>query len=304
MTSVEVPALERKLVAILAADVEGYSRLMHADEERTLATLTSHRFIIDSLIAAGRGDIAGTAGDSVLAEFPSVVDALKTAVAIQQELSKANSTMPADSRMTLRIGINVGDVMVKDGGIFGDGVNVAARLEAIAEPGGICVTRGVRDHVRDRFNYEFDDLGEHAVKNISRPVRIFRVNFDPTGTTTLGMVQSDLTLPSGEPVASTDDAAGQDSEAVELAFWESLQDSSDPTEYQAYVDRFPNGAFMDLALARLAKPRSDAKDKGVELEFWNSIKDRGLPEMFQAYLDKYPDGEFKSLATIQLRAIR
>ena len=194
MTSVEVPPLERKLVAILAADVEGYSRLMHENEERTLATLTGHRAIINSLIAAGRGEISGTAGDSVLAEFPSVVDAVHCAVAIQQALAKANDPLPVDGRMALRIGINVGDVMVKDGGIFGDGVNVAARLEAIAEPGGICVTRGVRDHLRDRMGYEFDDLGEHKVKNISRPVRVFRVHFDPQGTTNLGAAESEPAL--------------------------------------------------------------------------------------------------------------
>ena len=181
----ETPPLERKLVAILAADVVGYSRLMHDDEERTLATLTAHRAVIDELIAKGRGQIAGTAGDSVLAEFPSVVDALRCAVAIQQALAKANKPLPAKEQMLFRIGINVGDVMVKDGDIFGDGVNVAARLEGIAEPGGICVTRGVRDHLRDRMEFEFEDLGEHRVKNISRPVRVFRVGFDPDATTEL-----------------------------------------------------------------------------------------------------------------------
>src|SRR4029453_7072290 len=107
------------------------------------------------------------------------------AVAIQQALAKANKPLPAESRMLFRIGINVGDVMVKDGDIFGDGVNVAARLEGIAEPGGICVTRGVRDHLRDRMEYEFEDLGEHKVKNIARPVRVFRVCFDPDGKTEL-----------------------------------------------------------------------------------------------------------------------
>jgi len=146
----EAPPLERKLAAILAADFEGYSRLMHADEERTLVTLTGHRSVVDDLIVRVRGQIFGTAGDSVLAEFPSVVDAYACAVAIQQALTRANSDLPENDRMLLRIGINVGDVMVKDGDIFGDGVNIAARVEALASPGGICVTRGVRDHLRDR----------------------------------------------------------------------------------------------------------------------------------------------------------
>src|SRR5829696_3514634 len=130
---------------------------MHEDEERTLATLTAHRRIIDDLIVAGRGEISGTAGDSVLAEFASVVHAVHCAVGIQQALTKANRALPPEGTMMLRIGINVGDVMVKDGSIFGDGVNVAARLEALAEPGGICVTRGVRDQVRDRLDYAFQD---------------------------------------------------------------------------------------------------------------------------------------------------
>src|SRR3712207_2401698 len=181
----EAPPLDRKLVAILAADVEGYSRLMHDDEEAALATLTAHRGIIDNLIEMGRGQISNTAGDSVLAEFASVVDAVRCAVAVQQGMRKANAALTSERQMHLRIGINVGDVMVKDGGIFGDGVNVAARLETLADPGGICVTRGVRDHVRDRVDYEFEDLGEHSVKNIARPVRVFRVVFDPDGSTEL-----------------------------------------------------------------------------------------------------------------------
>ena len=201
----ETPPLERKLVAILAADVVGYSRLMHDDEERTLATLTAHRAIIDELIANGRGEIAGTAGDSVLAEFASVVDAVRCAVSIQQALAKANEPLPAESRMLFRIGINVGDVMVKDGDIFGDGVNVAARLEGIAEPGGICVTRGVRDHLRDRMEYKFEDLGEHSVKNIARPVRVFRVRFDPNGTTELA--PSEPAPPSAEALSTNSNSS-------------------------------------------------------------------------------------------------
>ena len=148
----EAPPLERKLVAILAADVEGYRRLMHADEEATLATLTAHRAIIDELIAVDRGGIAGTAGDSVLAEFASVVDAVRHRRRHPAGARRGQPAVAPERRMLFRIGINVGDVMVKDGDIFGDGVNVAARLKALAEPGGICVTRGVRDHLRDRMD--------------------------------------------------------------------------------------------------------------------------------------------------------
>ena len=144
--TVEAPPLERKLVAILAADVAGYSRMMHQDEDATLATLTTHRTVIDDLIIAGRGEISGTAGDSVLAEFASVVDAVHCAVAIQQALHKCNANLTDERRMRLRIGINVGDVLVKDGTIFGDGVNVASRLEGLAEPGSVCITRCARPY--------------------------------------------------------------------------------------------------------------------------------------------------------------
>lgn len=307
MPTVEAPPLERKLVAIMAADVEGYSRLMHEDEERTLATLSAHRSIIDALISAGRGEISGTAGDSVLAEFASVVDAVHCAVSIQQALAKANADLPDESRMLLRIGINVGDVMVKDGSIFGDGVNVAARLESIAEPGGICVTRGVRDHLRDRMDYQFEDLGEHHVKNIVRPVRVFRVCFEPDGTAELPQGGSSaskegvhLAIDQGPPVAASADA-------VELAFWQSVQASDDPSEYQAYLAQYPKGDFAALAQARLANPsaseQSLSEDRAIELEFWNSIKDTELRAMFEAYLKKYPDGEFRTLAEIRLEAL-
>src|ERR1700693_1686725 len=137
----EAPPLQRKLVAILAADVAGYSRLMEAGEERALATLSAQRRIIDEVIVRHRGRIAGTAGDSVLAEFASVLDATHAAVEIQSALAEANNALPEERRMAFRIGINIGDVMVKDGDVFGDGVNIAARLEALAEPGGICISR-------------------------------------------------------------------------------------------------------------------------------------------------------------------
>jgi len=307
MPTVEAPPLERKLVAIMAADVEGYSRLMHDDEERTLATLSAHRNIIDALIAAGRGEISGTAGDSVLAEFASVVDAVHCAVSIQQALAKANADLPAKSRMVLRIGINVGDVMVKDGGIFGDGVNVAARLEAIAEPGGICVTRGVRDHLRDRMDCEFEDLGEHRVKNIARPVRVFRVCFDPNGATELAPTEPLASSTEGvHLVDASDPTVAANTDPVELAFWQSVQASDDPSEYQAYLAQFPEGDFATLAQARLANPSTSgqsSEDRTVELEFWNSIKDTELRAMFEAYLEKYPDGEFRSLAEIRLEAL-
>src|SRR5580704_8236031 len=146
----EAPELERRLAAILAADVEGYSRLMHGDEEGTMATLSARRALVDELIAQHRGRIAHTAGDSVLAEFASVLDAVRCAIEIQAALQKANDGEPEGRRMYFRIGLNVGDVMFKEGDIFGDGVNVAARLEGLIKGGEICVSRGVHDHLRHR----------------------------------------------------------------------------------------------------------------------------------------------------------
>ena len=168
----------RRLAAILAADVVGFSRLMHEDEERTLAALTAQRKIIDPLVVEANGQIFNTAGDSVLAEFPSVVEAYHSAVAIQRALFRSNLDLPESLQLEMRIGINVGDVMIKDDEVFGDGVNIACRLEALCEPGGICVTRAARDQLRDRGEMTFADLGEHQVKNIARPVRVFRVIFD------------------------------------------------------------------------------------------------------------------------------
>ena len=171
----EAPPLERKLVAILAADVASYSRLMEIDEEGTLATLSAFRLVTDRLISQHEGRICGTAGDSILAAFGSALAAVQCAVDIQNELAHSNNELEKDRRMQFRIGINVGDVMLKDGDIFGDGVNIAARLEGLADPGGICISRGIHDHVMKKLPFEFEDLGEQSVKNIAQPVRVYRL---------------------------------------------------------------------------------------------------------------------------------
>jgi TolB-like protein len=173
--------VERKLAAILAADIAGYSRLMGADEEGTLARLKAHRReLIDPKIAEHRGRIVKTTGDGLLVEFGSVVDAVRCAVELQGEMGRHNVDVPRERRIEFRVGINLGDVVVEDGDIFGDGVNVAARLEGLAKPGGICISRVVRDQVRDKLDFVFEDLGEQQVKNIARSVRVYRVR-DVTG---------------------------------------------------------------------------------------------------------------------------
>src|SRR6516162_6777883 len=165
--------ISRRLVAVFAADVEGYSRLMGADEVGTLKGLTERRAILDRLIEEHGGRIANTAGDSVLAEFGSAVDAVQCAVDAQTALAEANSSLPPEQRINFRIGIHVGDVMVRAGDLFGDGVNIAARLQALAQPGGICVSGETYGQVRKVVPIAFTDLGAQQVKNIEEPVRAY-----------------------------------------------------------------------------------------------------------------------------------
>jgi class 3 adenylate cyclase len=167
---------ERRLVAIMAADVEGYSRHMERDELETLSTLFAHRRKIDHLILEHRGRLVNTAGDSVLAEFGSVAEAVDCAIGIQQALGAASEDRSPDRRLRFRIGIHMGDVMIQDGDIFGDSVNLAARLQALAKPGGICVSQPVYDHLRKHKNCDFEDLGPQSVKNIANPVHAYRVS--------------------------------------------------------------------------------------------------------------------------------
>src|SRR5712691_11615673 len=171
--------VERRLAAVLAADMVGYSRLMEVDEAGTLARLKTHRMeLIDPAIAKGRGRIIKTTGDGMLVEFQSVADAVQSAVEIQRRMARRNADVAPARWIQFRIGINLGDVIVEDGDIFGDGVNVAARLQELAAPNGICVSAAVRDQVGDRLDVAFEDLGEQNVKNIVRPIRIFRVLLD------------------------------------------------------------------------------------------------------------------------------
>jgi len=171
--------MERRLAAVLAADMAGYSRLMEMDEQGTLSRLRTHRIeLIDPSIAKHHGRIIKSTGDGLLAEFPSVVDAVASAVEIQTRMKRRNADVACEARIEFRIGINLGDIIFQDDDIFGDGVNVAARIEPLAEVGGISVTAAVRDQVADRLELEFDDLGDKQLKNISRPVRVYRVVID------------------------------------------------------------------------------------------------------------------------------
>jgi adenylate cyclase len=165
----------RKLAAIFAADVAGYSRLMGQDEIGTLRRLTACRAILDERIAAYRGRIFGSAGDSVVADFASAIDAVQCAVAVHEAIAKDRADRPASEQMRLRIGVHVGDIIVQGGNLFGDGVNIAARLEALAEPGGICISGTVRDYIGTKLPLAFTDLGEQLVKNITQPIRAYGI---------------------------------------------------------------------------------------------------------------------------------
>jgi adenylate cyclase len=165
--------VERRLTAILAADV---ARLMGAEEEGTLKQLKANRWtLVDPKITEHRGRIVKTTGDGILVEFASVVDALRCAVEVQRGMAERNAEVPQDKRIELRIGIHQGDVIIEGGDIFGDGVNVAARLESIADPGGICVSARVQEDARGKIEITFEDMGEQQLKNIERPVRVYRV---------------------------------------------------------------------------------------------------------------------------------
>jgi len=175
----EPGTIKRRLTAILAADAVNYSRHMGEDEEGTMRELAAHRAVIDRIIAAHEGRIVGTQGDSVLAEFASPVEAVRCAVEIQEGVHTRNETLPEGDRLHFRIGVNLGDVMIDGADILGDGVNVAARLEGIADPGGICISSSVYDQIAGKLSLGFVDLGEQSLKNIARPIRVYQ--FDRTG---------------------------------------------------------------------------------------------------------------------------
>ena len=170
---------KRKLAAILSADVVEYSRLMREDEKATIQSLTAYREVMTKLIKQHHGRVVDTVGDNLLAEFASAVDAVQGAVAVQKEIKASNAQLPENRKMIFRVGINLGDLVVEGDRIYGDGVNIAARLEALADPGGICISKTIHEQIEDKLPLGYEYLGEKTVKNIVKPIRAYRVLFDP-----------------------------------------------------------------------------------------------------------------------------
>ena len=252
--------VNRRLAAILAADIAGYSRLMGADDEGVLRQLKGHRKeLVDPKITEHRGRIVKTTGDGMLVEFVSVVDAVRCAVEIQRGMSERNVEVPTESRIQFRIGLNVGDIISDSNDIYGDGVNVAARLEALAEPGGIFVSRNVYDQVRDKLSFSFEDMGEQTIKNIARPVGIHRIYLDENAGAAIA-----------KPASSHTKATASDSDRPTLAVLAFANMSGDP-EQEYFADGISDDIITGLSKLRwffvIARNSSFAyKGKAVDVK--------------------------------------
>jgi len=268
--------MERRLAAILATDVVGYSSLMEIDEEGTLAALKAYREeLIDPAIAERNGRIVKLMGDGSLVEFASVVDAVNCAVAIQISLAERNDGLDNDQKIELRIGVHLGDVIVEGDDIYGDGVNIAARLEGLAEPGGICLSRAARDQVRDRLDVELEDLGEISVKNIARPVRVFRIATGAPGVVKARRLRpSRLRLHAAIAVLALLLVAGGATWWIKP--WDRL--SGSPTAGVAPIGRLAKPVIAVLPFENLSKdPGEDYFSEGLSEDIINALGQyRGL----------------------------
>ena len=260
--------VERRLAAILAADIAGYSALMGADEVRTVHDLKGHQAIVLPMVGEFGGRIIDTAGDGILAEFPSVVNAVKCAVSIQSEMIERNAAINPKHRMQFRVGINVGDVIYDEARIYGDGINVAARLEGIAEPGGICISSKVYEEINGRFDFVFEDMGPQQLKNITRPVRAYRVRLD------------------GRTLAASPTLALPDKPSIAVLPFQNM--SGDPEQ-----DYFCDGLVEDIitTLSKLAGLRVIARNstfvyKGRSVDIREAAKQLGVRYVLEGSVRK------------------
>ncbi len=270
--------MKRRLAAILSADVVGYSRMMGGDEESTLAALKAHRKeFIDPTIAEHHGRIVKLMGDGMLVEFPSVVEAIQCAVEVQRGMAARNADVPDDRKMLFRIGVNLGDIIVDGDDIYGDGVNVAARLEGLAEPGGVCVQRDVRNQVRDKLPVVFEDMGEVEVKNIVRPIRVFRVVLEPaesSGGETTAATESALALPD-KPSIAVLPFANVSGDAEQEYFSDGITEDiiTELSRFRGLFVISRNSAFVYKGKA--TKVQDVAKDLGVQYVVEGSVRKAG-----------------------------
>jgi adenylate cyclase len=284
----EIPGPERRLAAVLAADMVGYSRLMEVDETGTLARLKTHRLeLIDPAIAKNRGRIIKTTGDGMLVEFHSVADAVLCAAEIQHRMARRNSDVAPARWIQFRIGINLGDVIVEEDDIFGDGVNVAARLQVLAEPGGICVSGAVRDQVGERLdNVAFEDLGEQSVKNIARPIRVFRVRLEADATA----------APAGEKDEATATASAKKPSIAVLP----LANMSGDPEQEFFADGLTEDIITELSRFRdllVISRNSTFVHKGKAVKVQEVAREFGVDYILEGSVRKAGD---RVRVTVQL----
>ena len=310
----------RKLTAILAADVAGYSRMMRADQSGTIDRLAVRREILDEAVARRRGRIVNTAGDSVLAEFGSVVDALHCAIEIQATVAQENQRLPRERHMSFRIGVHTGEVFVRGGDLLGDGINVAARLESLAPPGGIYTSAVVREQVRGILSLQFEDKGQQRLKNIDKSVRVFAVaSTSPgkparseqgrrwfTGARIAAALAFCLIVGSTEAVWRLHpswlerwlpDGRSKESQPVATA-------TAPPPRISRATPTGPVPSPAKPANAPSPTPSANASGDAVELALWQSTAAQGSLSAFQEYLRQYPSGHFAEAAKAQIETLR
>ena len=301
--------MERRLVAILDADAVGYSRWMGVDEEAAFAALSERREIIDSTIVERCGRIFGSAGDSVVAEFPSSVEATRCAVEIQIELGKLNEDLPEGERMAFRIGVNFGDVIAENGDLLGDGVNVAARIEGLAPAGGVCISRQVAEQISGKLQAAFVRAGRHRLKNIDRPIEVWCWPPECAGVlrrsaaswrraAALGVLAAAAALGAVYVVVNT----GKDMPSL-IGLGIAMKDAAKarlPVDEEQKAAQGERGRTEEQKrleeLRKVTALQEKANNLAAEIAYWNSVKDSGNPTLLQSYLDRFPAGIYATLA--------